>query len=279
MIERLLAPLFQPRFGMVFLTAVASILMMFHWLPMGIPGAVVVALAFFRPQAATRPLTWWLVSVSWLAAVILLRHHFEDHVYLLTAWIVALAVALRHEDDDRFVAAAAWQARVLLGVAFTAAVAWKVYFTEFLTGTSMWVFLLVDGRFAPLATAVGYAESDLEQDRAGLDALLAGEIVELSSHAPAAVLRRLTAVALLALLLEALVAVSHLSGDRSPLTRLRLPSLMLFATVTYAVVPVLLFALPLAVLVMAVQGWRREVFWVFPVLVLVSAIRLATLMF
>jgi hypothetical protein len=61
------------------------------------------------------------------------------------------------------------------------------------------------------------------------------------------------------------------------LAALRLPALVLFGVVTYSVVPVLPFAALLATLAMVVARWRREVMWVFPVMVLVTAIRAAFL--
>lgn len=110
--------------------------------------------------------------------------------------------------------------------------------------------------------------------RAGLRDLLAGTVDAVSLEAPSGVLWRITAVALLTLPLEALIAVSHLVPDSSKLAALRLPSIVLFAVVTYSVVPVLPFAALLAVLAITAAGWRREVMWAFPVMVIVSVIRL-----
>lgn len=258
---------------MVFVTAVIALLMAAHWAPMAIPGVVVVGLAALRPQIAVRAVVWWVMAGLWFAAVVLVQDRMEDHVHLFAVWLVALAVSLAR-DDGTFIDHAAWHARVLIGVTFTAAVAWKLYFGQYVTGMTLWTFILVDGRFGPLATVVGLSDTAIEQDREGLTELLVGTVDTVSLEAPPAVMWRITAVAVLALVLEAVVAASHLVADSSRLAALRLPSIVLFAVVTYAVVPVVPFAALLALLAMTAARWRSDVMWIFPVMVLVSVIRL-----
>ncbi|MFW6034580.1 MAG: hypothetical protein ACOC9R_05525 [bacterium] len=276
MIDTWVTRLREPRFGVVFVSAVVAFLMGTHWTPMGAPGAAVIALAVLRPQLAVRPAVWWAMAGVWSAAAVLVHDQMEDHVYLFTAWLVALALSLAR-DDDSFLVHAAWQARILIGVTFTAAVAWKLYFGEFVTGTTLWLFMLVDSRFEPLATVVGLSDTAIEQDRAGLTELLTGTTGTVTLEAPDSVTWRITALAVLTLVLEAVVAASHLMPDSSRLAALRLPSVVVFALVTYSVVPVLLFAAPLALLAMTAARWRREVLWVFPVLVFVIVLRLVLL--
>ena len=277
MIHRLVAPLFEPRFGMVFYTAVTSLLMAAHWRPMALPAVITIGLAVLRPRVAVRPVVWWIMAGCWLLAVMVLTDRMEDHVYLFTAWLVALAIVLRQDDDAMFITSAARQARTLVGIAFLAAVAWKVYFTEFLAGTSLWLYLVVDQRFQPLAAVLGLPQTVIEQDRVALGHLLDGFTTEMSSEASNEVLIRITLVALAALALEAVVAVAHLCKDSSWMAQLRMPALVLFAVLTYSVVPVLMFAALLALLTMVTYRWRREVMWVFPVLMMVPVTRLAFL--
>lgn len=273
MMDTWMARLREPRFGMVVITAVVALLMAAHWRPMALPGVVVVALTVLRPQIAIRPVVWWVMAGVWFAAVVLIQDRMEDHVHLFAVWLVALAIALV-QDDDTFIDHAAWHARVLIGVTFTAAVAWKLYFGEYVTGTALWTFILVDGRFEPLATVVGLSDTAIEQDRESLTELLAGTVDTISLEASPSVTWPITAVAVLALVLEAVIAASHLVADSSRLAAFRLPSVVLFAVVTYAVVPVVPFAALLALLAMSAARWRRDVMWIFPVMVLVSVIRL-----
>ena len=274
MIEAGIARLSDPRFGMVLLSAVIALLMAAHWTPMALPAVMVIGLAVLRPQTIVRPVVWWGVAGLWFMALIVAQERMEDHVYLFAVWLVALASSLSTKGDDNFLDQVAWHARTLIGVTFTAAVAWKIYFGEFISGMALWVFVLLDSRFAPLATVVGLSDAEVEQGRLGLTDLLAGAIDTVSPEAASTVMWRIAAVAVFTLVLEAVIAVAHLLPDSNRLAVLRLPSLVLFAVVTYSVVPVLPFAALLALLAMTTARWRREALWAFPVIVVVPVIRL-----
>lgn len=265
----------DPRYGMAFLTAVVSLVMALHWGPMLAPGTAVLAAAIIRPDLAVRPAVWWAMAALWAVALVVEQPRMEDHVHLFAAWLVALALVMAHRDDETLVRGASWHARMLVGVAFSAAVAWKLYFGEFVTGVTLRLFMLVDGRFAPLAGMVGLPDGTLERDRGQLANLLDGTI-DTMTLAPGA-RWRLAVVAAATLVIEAVVAASHLAPDSSPLARLRLPSLALFGVTTYAMVPVLPFAALLGVLAIVVARWRHDVMWVLPALVLVAAVRVAFL--
>ena len=274
MIDTWMARLREPRFGVVFCTAVIAFLMSAHWTPMALPGAVVIVLAVLRPQVAVRPLVWWVMAVLWFAALILVQDRMEDHVFLFSVWLVALAICLAR-DDDTFLDQAAWQARVLIGVTFAAAVGWKLVFNEYVSGMTLWGFILLDHRMAPLATGLGISDTAVAQGRSALSEVMAGgpDVYQ----APSDLMWRVSVVAVLTLLLEGAIAVSHLLPGSSRLAVLRLPSIVVFGVVTYSVVPVLPFAALLGTLAIVVAGWRREVMWVLPVMVLPSVIRLVIL--
>ncbi len=269
-----IARLHEPRAGIVLISAAVALLMAVHWAPMALPGVAVLGLGLARPQIASSRAVWWVMAGVWLTAVVVAEHRMEDHVYLFAVWLVAVAVALHQRNDDAFVAHAAWHARMLIGVTFTAAVAWKLYFGEFVTGVTLWVFILTDSRFGPLATLVGLSGNEVARDRAVLSGLLAGTVDSMQAEMPSAVMWRIMAVAVVTLILEAVVALSHLMPDSSRLAALRVPSVVVFAVVTYVVVPVVPFAALLALLTMAAARWRREALWVFPVLMIVSGLRL-----
>jgi hypothetical protein len=100
-----------------------------------------------------------------------------------------------------------------------------------------------------------------------------------SYQPPSHLIWKVAVVAVLTLLLEVSVAASHLAPNGSLLAKLRLPSIVVFGLMTYAVVPVLPFAALLATLAMVTARWRTQVMWVFPVMVLSSIVRLVTLQF
>lgn len=267
----------EPRFGMVVFSTVLSLLMAAHWPPMALPGLVVLGLAVFRPRIAVLPIVWWVMAGLWMTAVVLVQHRMEDHVPLFAVWLVALAISLAADGEETFIDRAARHARVLIGVTFTAAVCWKLYFGDYVTGTTLWMFMLVDRRFDPLAMAVGLSDADMERDREALSSLMEGAVGTVALDAPTSVIWRITAAAVFTLVLEAVIAASHLAPDSSRLAVLRLPSVVLFGAMTYSVVPVVPFAALLAMLTIIVARWKRGAMWVFPVLVLISVVRLALL--
>ena len=220
MIDRFLANLRRPRHGVVVLTAVVSLLMAAHWTPMMFPGLLVLVLTVVRPELSTHPATWWVMAALWFAAVVAQQDRMEDHVWLFTCWLVALAVSLS-AAPEQFLDHAAWHARVLVGVTFSVAVLWKLFFQQFVNGMALWTFLVTDHRFSPLARGLGIPSSTLNDGQGQLTAVLAGTTD--AYQPPSDLLWRVTVIAVLTLLLEATVAASFLSPDGSLLARLRLP--------------------------------------------------------
>lgn len=276
MIDQFVARLEQPRFGIPFLTAVTSLVMSTHWAPMAVPSLTLLGLFVARPKLAVHPSVWWLLALAWVGAQVLVPERMEDHVPLFTIWLVALAICL-HRPVDEFVGAAAFQARMLAGVTFSAAVAWKLWFGTYVDGVTLWTYMIADQRFSPLATAVGLSGDAIQADRSEISRLLSGDQSTVQLEASGWTVTAIVVVSVLTLLLEAAIALSHLAPDGSRLALLRLPSLVLFGVVTYGVVPVLPFAVLLALFAMTVARWRRGVLWVLPAFMVVIAIRVATL--
>ena len=272
------ARLQQPRFGIVFLSAVLSLLISLHWAPMAIPSVAVLVLCLLRPDLGSRPVTWWLMAAAWAIALVVAAEHMEDHVPLFTVWLVALAVSLRRPEPE-FLPAVALQARLLIGVTFTAAVCWKLWFGTYLDGVTLWVYMIADDRFRPLAAAVGLTQEQIAADRTALSAVLNGTADATTLEAGALTQSAIVIVSVMTLLLEAVIALSHLAPDSARLARLRLPSLVLFGVVTYGTVPVVPFAVLLALLTMTIARWRPQVMWVLPAFMIVVATRVALLSF
>lgn len=274
MIDTFLARLQQPHFGILFMTAVVSLLMSTHWSPMAIPSLALLGLCLLRPRISARPITWWLMALAWLGALVLVPERMEDHVPLFTVWLVALAVCLRRPAQE-FLVGATFQARMLIGVTFTAAVGWKLYFGTYLNGVTLWTYMVADDRFQPLAAVVGLSEEAIETTRQALSGLLAGTETAVPLEASDLTVSAIVVVSVLTLVLEAVIALSHLAPDSSRLARLRLPSIVVFGVVTYGTVPVVPFAVLLALLAMTIGHWRREVLWVLPAFMLAIATRVA----
>jgi hypothetical protein len=267
----------QPRFGVAIFTAFLRFFMAAHWPPMMFLALAVLAVAIGRPTAIERPELWWGSAALWIVVEIFVADRMEDHIYLFTAWLVALAHSLRATDDEGFLARISWQARVLVGTTFAVAVAWKLYFAQYVTGTALWLYLVVDSRFGPLRWAVGLSDGDVRDARSDIRALLEGSADSVTLEASSSVVWRIVAVAVATLLVETLIAVAHFAPDNSRMARLRVPLVAVFGVATYSVVPVVPFSALLAVLAMAAARWRPEVMWIFPVMLTVSMVRFVSL--
>lgn len=257
------------------ITAGTGIFMGAHWSPL-----VPLMLAFYlatllAPSAARNSLIWFAIAGAWVAAVMIQPSAMEDHVYLYLAWLVAIAVGLL--DRDNFMDEAGRQGRYLLAIVFATATIWKLTSGSFISGAALWTSGLLDDRMAPLLNLAGISSESLTDARPQVTAVVAsdGETfdISLSSYSSIA----LTLVALGTIALEALIAVSYAAPDTSRLAKLRAPLLVGFGFVTYAIVPVLPFALLLAVIGCTVARFERRTVLAFVAMVLVAVVRFATL--
>ena len=257
------------------ITAGTGIFMGAHWSPL-----VPLMLAFYlatllAPSAARNSLIWFVMAAAWVAAVMIQPSAMEDHVYLYLAWLVAIAVGLL--DRDNFMDEAGRQGRYLLAIVFATATIWKLTSGSFISGAALWTSGLLDDRMAPLLNLAGISSESLADARPQVTAVVASDgetfYISLSSYSSIA----LTLVALGTIALEALIAVSYAAPDTSRLAKLRAPLLVGFGFVTYAIVPVLPFALLLAVIGCTVARFERRTVLAFVAMVLVAVVRFATL--
>ncbi|MGH0034566.1 MAG: hypothetical protein ACQGVK_06025 [Myxococcota bacterium] len=241
--------------------------------PLGWPAAVpalgLAGVGLLWPGLARRGVFWlalaavacFRVGLDWMLA--------DNHHYLMAVWCFALALS---RLDDEPGAAAAVNARRLVGLAFAFAVVWKAVLSpDFLDGRFFRVTLLVDSRFETAAVAWGgldaatvAANDDTlaafdpeaafdEADGSGGDAGPAGDGPRLQEPP------RLRAIAYGAtawtLVIEALVALCFLWPARLRARpdpgRLRDASLLAFCWTTYAIAPVVGFGWLLAALGLA----------------------------
>lgn len=185
----------------------------------------------------------------------------DNHKYLITYWCFALALARLADDPERFTA---FNARVLIGLAFSFAVLWKLISVDYLNGAFFESILVQDMRFYGVTEVLGGASA------AGLKANIQ-RLIDLKNFADPGVgvaMNTGGGVPLLAQLMtwwtigiEALVAVCFLwPKDRGP-SRWRDPALLAFLLTTYLVAPVVGFAWVLTAMATAQCSTRPFRYW------------------
>jgi hypothetical protein len=190
----------------------------------------IVVPAALRWQAlwlALGALCGWRVLADWPLS--------DNHAYLLAYFCLAVGVAPFARRPD---AALAWNARMLIGLAFLFAVGWKVAAPDFLDGRFFRVTLLADPRLEPTARLAAGVDTDaLAEWRAFLTEPPAEGAARVPVEPPR--LQALArAAALAALGLEAAVALAFLWPPGRGPSRLRDPLLLGFCATTYAIAPV-----------------------------------------
>ena len=202
----------------------------------GVGLACLVALP--RPALLRSPLLWAGLFVAIGLRQMLTWHLVDDHIVVTTYWCAALALGLTAQDQRRTLAASA---RLLVGVLFAFAAAWKLGSGEFADGTFFRYSLLFDDRFATVTRVVGgTADTILQHNLAGLQELArdpgAGGGLLLQegprNEALAAVFTGW------GILIESAVAIAFLVPLRRRWEALRPATLIAFAATTYLVVPV-----------------------------------------
>lgn len=213
--------------------------------------AVLLAVVILFPSLYRSPLVWVALTGLVLARYLPDWEGVDNHDWLLVYWCAALACALLSTEP---VAVLRTQARLLAGLVFALAVAWKLRSGQYVDGSFFEHALLADPRLEPVARWVG-GLSDAEY---AANASLLGDLV---SGAPAVSLvttERLRAAAFVmtwsALLLETAAAVCFLAPPASRLGRLRHAMVFVFCVTTYLVVPVIGFGVLLVLMAYATTG-------------------------
>jgi hypothetical protein len=200
------------------------------------------ALGLLVPVLLERPGLWLALAALAAARVVGGWPLADNHAYLLGYWCLAAWIALR---DAGARASLAWNARLLVGLAFAFATLWKVGLSDdFLDGRFFRAAFVIDQRFEGVARGVGGLEPEqLAELRAFVGVPVAGELPPLPD-APAESPRLRTVArgaALWTAAIEAAVALAFLLPARA-LATMRDPLLLLFCATTYAVAPVEGFA-------------------------------------
>lgn len=193
------------------------------------------------PRLAEHSWPWWAMTALMACALWPNWMLVDNHVFLATYWLLAVAVARSapEEQRDRSLALAASS---LVGLTMLFAAVHKLRTPEFVSGDFFHLTFLSEPRFSSLGWVVG---EDLGQITA-VNAERLGALVGDPTHGPIALrtggsaiaqLARATSAAVVAI--EALLAVLwvvHSEGARGRLARHS--ALLAFAVATYAIAPV-----------------------------------------
>lgn len=191
------------------------------------------------PALLRAPAVWLALTLLMAARLAIEFPLADNHLYLLTWWCLAIALAQRTADwADTLARSARW----LVGATFACAVVWKLVLApDFLDARFFRVTLLTDDRFAVLARAVGrLSEAQLAENRDALTPIDTGlEVVGGPVLVEPAPLRALgVALTWGGLGLEALLAAAFLLPAWRRVAAARHALLIAFCVVTYAVAPV-----------------------------------------
>jgi hypothetical protein len=192
-----------------------------------------------------------------LAAVMSLKTLFhwwaqDNHVFLLTYWFLAVALALRLEEPSKPLATSG---RLLIGLSFAFAVLWKGPLSpDFLDGTYFHYTFLTDSRFGDFAHLLGGVGDELS--RANHAAMR--ELGSIRQNSESIQLQSTTQVVWLAhlvtwwtIFIEGAAAVTFLWPYGRGLSKARHATLLFFAYTTYMAATVETFGLTLLTLGLA----------------------------
>jgi hypothetical protein len=213
-----------------------------------VPSIVLAASSLLRPALRRAPLLWLLGGAVLLGGAYADWDTTDNHKYLMAYGCLAWFASLRSQDVETTLAR---NGRLLVGLCFLFASAWKWLSPDYLDGRFFHYELLTDGRFGRLMTFVsGISVETVDQNHAAVTALLdpASTLtsVRLADTPVFATLGR--AMTWWTIAIESVLAIAFLwPTERGP-ARLRHALLLLFVLSTYAIAPVIGFGSVLAIL-------------------------------
>lgn len=171
----------------------------------------------------------------------------DNHVYLVSYWLLAVAIHQIDPDRNRLALSARW----MIGFVFLLAVVWKLRSAEFVSTAFFEFSLLTDPRFEPVARWLGgMATADLDANRAAISSVQSPNLLVGSAQIPviAATLTWGTVV------VESALAVAFLLPAPD---RVRHGLLLLFFAGAYVATPVGGFGFALTVMALSMTRDRR----------------------
>lgn len=208
---------------------------------------------------SARQSPWFWVILLFGPLVYLILHWFEtgNHLFLMAQWMLAIALALFANDQDK---AIALSSRLLIGTVFALASLWKWISPDFASGSFFNFFFLHDFRMGPVTPL--FSSLQLDDIRHNAQAVMAMSkqpteaLLYLKSDPIIPIVSRYLALG--AGVLETLVAVLFLLPSRR-LAGWRDLSLMVFVVGTYLIAPVSVFGVLLSAIgfAQAQHRWAR----------------------
>jgi hypothetical protein len=178
---------------------------------------------------------WGVLAAGMGVGCLILWHDADNHKYLITYWCLALGLSCRADDTTKAVRI---NARLLIGLCFLWAVAWKLRTPDFLTGEYYQFAMLTDERLFSVGQLFSGMSPDVYvQNQEAMERLTAySTTFDRVSFEGVSVLRPVSLVLVAwTLLVESWVVISHLWPTSSKWgARSQYASLLLFIVTTYA---------------------------------------------
>lgn len=207
-----------------------------HYEPVLMVATACTAVALLADRRLLHHPAPWIVGGIVLAAWQVFRWYtLDNHVWLTTYWVLAVGLSLLGRDRQK---ALSTNGRLMVGLVFALAAAWKLGSVDFRTGDFFHYSLLGDERFGFVAEHVGGIDSGTRDSDRQATYQLVGRPTEWVALDSSDAVRRLALVfTLWGAFIELAIAVTWLFPV-GRWTRLRHITLLAFAATTYAVVPV-----------------------------------------
>lgn len=218
------------RFSVIALVAAS------HYEPLLMAATAIAAVVLLAQRRLLHHPAPWLVGGSALGLWQAVQwYRFDNHVWLTTYWVLAVGLSLTTADRRRTLAA---NGRLMVGLIFALAAAWKLGSADFRSGDFFHYSLLRDDRFGFVAELFGGLSDDTRAaDHQAVQGLARHPSEWVTLHSTAAVRRVATVFTVWGAVIEAAIAVLWLVPVRR-FRWVRHGALLAFVGTTYLVVPV-----------------------------------------
>jgi hypothetical protein len=198
----------------------------------------IAALSLLVPGLLSKPGLWYVLAFCMAVRVFQDWPLSDNHAYLLGYWCLAVAIALGSERKENLLAT---NARLLIGLVFLFATAWKLLLsTDYSDGTFFRVTFLTDHRFSGfIQLFAGFSAEQISSMAEFLDQHVDLPATILSPVEEGDRFKLLAQMATIwNIVINALIALAFLLPKITYLPRYRDELLLIFCTVTYAIATV-----------------------------------------